>query len=388
MPQSYRLLAGLSVCVLATASAASALAGSDSDVRINQIQVIGTHNSYHAGLTPGVAKRLRAVNPKAFEELDYSHGALTAQLDQGIRQVELDIFGDARGGRFAHPYGATLGAGGAAAFDPRGVMLKPGFKVMHVQDIDYVSTCQPFAGCLREIRAWSRAHRRHAPIFILVETKTQPPIAGVPGMAAAEPFTAEALDALDAEIRAVFPASEMITPDQVRGHDSTLPEAIARGGWPTLKAARGKLVFLLDQTDVTATYVEGHAALAGRVLFTNAEPGHPDAAFVERNDGPPEAIAALVKQGYLVRTRSDSDTAEGRSGSTARRDAALASGAQIVSTDYPWYEPSRWTGYSVSLPDNAPMRCNPVNAPKTCADAGLARSDPVPLRPKAAEAGE
>jgi hypothetical protein len=388
MPQSYRALAALSVCVLATASAPSAVAEPDSDVRINQIQVIGTHNSYHAGLTPGVAKLLQRVNPEAFEELDYSHGDLTAQLDHGIRQVELDIFGDAKGGRFAHPFGATLNAGGAAAFDPQGLMSRPGYKVMHVQDIDYVSNCQPFSGCLREIRAWSRAHPRHAPIFILVETKTDPPIPGVPGMAAPEPFTAAALDALDAEIRSVFPAAELITPDQVRGRYTTLPQAVAQSGWPTLEAARGKLVFLLDQMNVTATYVEGHPALAGRVLFTNAEPGHPDAAFVEQNDGTPEAIAALVKQGYLVRTRSDSDTKEGRSGSTVQRDAALRSGAQIVSTDYPWYEPSRWTGYSVSLPDHVVVRCNPVNAPKGCVGASVARDDPVALRPKTATVGK
>jgi len=372
MPPSHRVLAALSAWVLATATAALAAAESNGAVRINQIQVIGTHNSYHAGLTPGVAKLLQAVNPKAFEGLDYSHGGLTAQFDHGIRQVELDIFGDAKGGRFAHPYGATLNAGGAAAFDPQGAMSNPGFKVMHVQDIDYVSNCQPFVGCLREIRAWSRAYPRHAPIFILVETKTQPPIPGVPGMAAVEPFTAEALDELDAEIRSVFPATEMITPDQVRGRYPTLPEAVARGGWPTLKAARGKLIFLLDQTNVTATYVAGHPALAGRVLFTNAEPGQPDAAFVEQNEGTPEAIAALVKQGYLVRTRSDSDTKEGRSGSTVQRDAALRSGAQIVSTDYPWYEPSRWTGYSVSLPGHASVRCNPVSAPNGCKAATVA----------------
>ncbi|MDB5479052.1 MAG: hypothetical protein JWO83_105 [Caulobacteraceae bacterium] len=55
MPPSRRVLAGLSLCVLATASAAFGAARSDGDVRINPIQVIGAHNSYHAGLTPGVA---------------------------------------------------------------------------------------------------------------------------------------------------------------------------------------------------------------------------------------------------------------------------------------------------------------------------------------------
>jgi hypothetical protein len=210
------------------------------------------------------------------------------------------------------------------------------------------------------------------PIFVLVETKTQPPIPGVPGMAAPEPFTAQTLDALDAEIRSVFPANEMITPDQVRGRHATLEDAVLHGGWPTLRSARGKVVFLLDQQNVTETYRAGHPSLAGRVLFTNATPGQPDAAFVEENEGAPGVIADLVKRGYLVRTRSDADTKEGRSGDTTQRDKALSSGAQIVSTDYPWYEPSRWTNYSVSLPGHAPARCNPVNAPRSCADAEVA----------------
>jgi hypothetical protein len=204
------------------------------------------------------------------------------------------------------------------------------------------------------------------PLFVLVETKTQEPIKDVPGMVAPEPFTAAALDALDAEIRSVFSPADLITPDQVRGRYATLPEAVKHGGWPTLTAARGKVVFLLDQTNVTATYVAGHPALKGRVLFTNAKPGTPDAAFVEQNEGTPEAIAALVRQGYLVRTRSDADTKEGRSGDTTQREKALASGAQLVSTDYPWFEPARWTGYTVSLPGRASVRCNPVTAPKTC----------------------
>ena len=377
----------LPLLALACAAAVQpSAAKAEGELRLNQIQVIGTHNSYHAGLTPGVARLLQKVNPKAFDGLDYSHGALTAQFDHGIRQVELDIFGDAEGGRFAHPFGATLNEGGAAAYDPQGVFKKPGFKVMHVQDIDYVSVCQPLTACLAEIRAWSKAHPRHMPIFVLIETKTDQPIAAVPGMAAPEPFTTAALDALDAEIRSVFAPGEMITPDQVRGRYATLPEAVSpksgkEGGWPMLSQARGKVVFLLDQKNVTAAYVAGHPALAGRVLFTNADPGQPDAAFVEQNDGTPDAIAALVNQGYLVRTRSDADTREGRSGSTAKRDAALAGGAQMVSTDYPWFEPARWTGYSVSLPGHAAARCNPVTAPRDCDAAALADdTTPAPAR--------
>jgi hypothetical protein len=358
------------ICLATLLAGAPAMAAPDGDVHINQIQVIGSHNSYHAGLTPGVAKLIKAQNPKAFDELDYSHANLTTQLDHGIRQVELDIYSDAKGGRFAHPFGANYSPGGQAAFDPDGVMKKPGFKVMHLQDLDYVSNCQPFIACLTELRAWSKAHPDHTPLFILVETKTQGPIPGVP-MVTPEPFTVEVLDALDAEVRSVFPERERITPDQVRGKHKTLPEAVADGGWPTVKQARGKVVFLLDQTNVTANYVATHPALVGRVLFTNGKPGDPDAAFVEENDGPPDLITQLVKQGYLVRTRSDSDTHEGRSGDTTHRDAALTDGAQIISTDYPWFEPARWTGYQVSLPGHAVVQCNPVTAPKDCVKGGL-----------------
>jgi hypothetical protein len=365
-----RFLFSVLTCLSACAIARTASAGAGDDVHINQIQVIGTHNSYHAGLTPGVAKLVQQRDPKAFEGLDYSHTDLATQLGHGIRQVELDIYADVKGGRFAHPFGAAFSPGGAAAFDPGGVMSKPGFKVMHLQDIDYVSNCQPFVACLSAIRTWSKAHPRHLPIFILVETKTQLPLPGVP-MATPEPFTAPVMDALDAEIRTVFSPDELIVPDQVRGHRSTLPDAIAHGGWPKLREARGKVLFLLDQKNVTATYVDGHAALAGRVLFTNADPGTPDAAFIEENDGSPEVIAGLVKEGYLVRTRSDADTKEARTGDATQRDNALRSGAQIVSTDYPWFEPSRWTNYSVSLPGRQAARCNPINANRACRDADL-----------------
>jgi hypothetical protein len=71
------------------------------------------------------------------------------------------------------------------------------------------------------------------------------------------------------------------------------------------------------------------------VIFTNAVAGQPDCAFTEENDGTQETISELVRKGYLVRTRTDADTKEARTGEATRRDAALASGAQLLSTDYP-----------------------------------------------------
>jgi hypothetical protein len=215
------------------------------------------------------------------------------------------------------------------------------------------------------VRDWSHAHPQHIPIFILIETKQGSP-KGLK-LTEPEPFTAATFDALDAEIRSVFPASDMILPDDVRDSYATLNQAVLAGNWPSLASARGKVIFLMDQRPVGPVYLAGHPSLRGRVIFTNAEPGEPDAAFIERNDGPAADITALVKKGYLIRTRTDGDTKEARIDDTAKRDAMIASGAQILSTDYPSNEPARWEGhFTVALPGHAVARCNPINAMAAC----------------------
>jgi Phosphoinositide phospholipase C, Ca2+-dependent/Carboxypeptidase regulatory-like domain len=190
-----------------------------------------------------------------------------------------------------------------------------------------------------------------------------------------ESFNPATFDALDREITSVFPVRDIITPDDVRGSYATLNEAVIAGKWPTLSQARGKIIFLMDQKKMGPVYLEGHPSLKGRILFTNTDPGTPDAAFIEQNDASAEAINALVKEGYLIRTRADADTKQGRTNDTSRRDVVLSSGAQIVSTDYPALEPAA-TGYKVELPGNAVARCNPIFKPIKCADVAIAtRSD-------------
>jgi Phosphoinositide phospholipase C, Ca2+-dependent len=369
------------VLMAATAGAQAGYAAPDSDaqVRINQIQIIGSHNSYHAGLLPGMRAYLGEKKPDALRGLDYAHQPLDKQFDGGVRQIELDIFADSKGGRYAHPAGPALEQAAGVPVDPDGqnfsgasseVMMKPGFKVMHVQDLDQHSNCQPFTACLTIVREWSKAHPQHLPIFVLVETKQGKPL-NIPNATTPEPFTAATFDELDREIRSVFSPSEMLTPDDMRGNYVTPNEAARAGKWPTLATARGKVIFLMDQRNVGPLYLEGHPNLRGRVLFTNAAPGEPDAAFTEANDGTEQEIAALVAQGYLVRTRTDADTKEGRSGSKVRREHAMASGAQILSTDYPRAEPAQWTGYSVSFAGSAMARCNPVARNAVCRNADL-----------------
>jgi len=364
---SFLLICGFSVQAQEPAA--------DAPLKLDQIQVIGTHNSYHAGIAANESKLWQAKYAEAYKGLDYQHQPLQEQFDSGVRQIELDIFADSKGGLYAHPSGPRMVAAAHLPpdpdFDPEGLMARPGFKVMHVQDVDYRSTCQPFTACLKQVRQWSQAHPNHIPIFILVETKQGHPTGNL-HLTEPEPFTSSTFDALDAEIRSVFPPAEMITPDDVRGKYPSLNQAVLARNWPTLADARGKVVFLMDQRSMGPIYLEGHPSLRGRVLFTNAEPGEPDAAFIERNDGPAAEIMALVRQGYLVRARTDSDTKQARTNDTTTRDAMIASGAQLLSTDYPASEPARWPGhYVVELPDKAVSRCNPINGPLTCAGEPL-----------------
>jgi calcium-dependent phosphoinositide phospholipase C len=354
----------------------------DQTIHINQIQFVGSHNSYHTGIAPSERKLIEQKNPKFMRSLDYAHQPLPDQLSGGVRQLEIDVFADSKGGRYAHPaivdQVAAAGLPADPDFDPQHEMDKPGFKVMHVMNVDQRSSCHTFISCLTIVRGWSTEHPQHLPIFILVETKQGRE--GTPAQAnGPEAFTSATFDALDAEIRSVFPPSEMITPDQVRGDYPTLVEAVTAtnnggkktGGWPTLAEARGKVIFLMDQRPVGPVYTEGHPSLRGRVIFTNAVPGAPDAAFTEENSGTKEEIDALAHEGYLIRTRTDDGTEEARNNDHTREDLVLSSGAQMLSTDYPSSEPSKWTGFFVALPHGLIARCNPVTAPPGCVDTLL-----------------
>lgn len=337
-------------------------------VRLNQVQYIGSHNSYHAGFGPSEAELWKKTQPEQFASLDYRHPDLAQQFDDGVRQIELDVYADAKGGRYSHPAIDKLVAEAGLPPDPpfadAAIMQKPGFKVMHIQDVDQRSNCQPLKACLEQVREWSKQHPQHLPLFVLLETKDDPLQVKFTSVMP-EPFNTATLNALDAEIRSVFPRKQYITPDDVRGRYRTLNRAILKRGWPGLDASRGKILFLLDQRKVTAAYLKGHSALRGRVMFTNSTPGEPDAAFIERNDGPASEITRLVRERYLVRTRTDADLKEPRANDIRRRGSMMGSGAQLLSTDFPRNEPAD-TGYVVQFPSGRNARCTPVISITAC----------------------
>jgi hypothetical protein len=352
----------------------------DRCVHLNQVQVIGSHNSYHIRPEEPIWSALKAFDPALAAGLEYTHGPLAQQFDhEGVRQIELDVFADTNGGLYDQRHLSAFLGQPADSGIPE--LEQPGFKIMHAQEVDFLSSCGwTFVECLGQVKSWSDTHHGHLPLTVLVELKDDE----IPdplnlGFVKPEKIGPAQLDALDAEIRSVFSKHQLITPDDVRGKYPTLEQAVLQRGWPTLGRSRGKVMFLMDNGgQYRADYLAGHPNLEHRVLFTNATPGDPDAAFVKHNDakGPTNVaeIQDLVRKGYVVRTRSDADTVEARVNDTTTRDDAIASGAQWVSTDYPvpglWLFPSTFVA---SIPDGHPARCNPINTGPKCRNTALER---------------
>jgi hypothetical protein len=337
----------------------------DENLHVNDLLSVGTHNSYKMAIPAAEMAQLRARSSRAAIVLDYSHRPLAEALDDGARQLELDVYYDPQGGRFADPagpraLGQRMDAAMAAEF------AKPGFKVMHVPDFDFRSTCTLFVTCLQTIKAWSDAHPDHIPIVILINAKDDNPL-GTTGAAVAK-FDTAAFDALDAEVASVFSDKQLITPDQVQGKHATLRESVLASGWPKLRDARGRVFFALDEAPAKVAIYRGERrSLEGRRMFVNIEESSPAAAYITLNEPlqDKERIRAAVEAGLIVRTRADADTLEAREGKTERRETALRSGAQYVSTDYMKPDP-RFGKYSVHLPDGVTTVCNPVRAQKRC----------------------
>lgn len=297
----------------------------DDVLRVNHLQVEATHNSYHVQPAKGGAA-----------DWLYTHAPLAEQLtSQGVRGVELDTHWNEACGRY---------------------------EVYHLPIFDEGTTCRVFTDCLAALRAWSDAHPSAPPLFVHLEPKD-----------GWETDTGEARAvALEAEILSVFPRELVITPAEVKGTAKTLREAITTAGWPTLGATRGRVLFYLDRSDgYRDAYTHGRKDLEGRLLFADADETDPFAAVLVRNDalGGKAAIQALVGKGFLVRTFADKSVTAGWAGDRSQLDAALASGAQIVSTDFPGKDPR--TPYFVEMPGGSPSRCNPVTAPTGCTSAAL-----------------
>ena len=286
-------------------------------LRLNQIQLYGTHNSYHVEGTTALA----------VPDWAYTHAPLGQQLDeQGVRKFELDLH-----------------------------FVDGDVQVKHVPVLDEGSHCPLLRDCLEQVKSWSDGNPGHHTVFIQIEPKDD-----LTSVSDYDTFFAE----IEEDILRHWPRERIVTPDDVQGSHATLRDAVLSGeGWPTVEESRGKLLFFVNHSgEFRDRYSAGMTSLAGRLMFVESGAEEDVAAFRIMNTPDPEAIGEAVRAGFMVRTRADGvplpDDADDRA--VRARD----SGAQVISTDYPVPHDS---GYVFELPGGAPSRCNPINAPEGCA---------------------
>lgn len=337
------------------------------EIALNHIQVVGSHNSYKQRIEEPLLKLVLEKDPGA-TGLDYYHLTIKEQLDLGLRSLEIDALHDPTGGRFKEPVGLKkLREQGIEPlpFDLENELSTPGLKVLHIPDIDFRSHCLTFKACLGEVKEWSQANPDHLPIIITINPKNS----GLkePGSTPVIRFTKNVLDSVDMEILSVFSEKDLITPALVQGDHASLREAVTTNGWPSLEDSKGKILFVLDAgTDITKLYIQN--GIKDKPMFPNVPVNDPNAAFLIMNE-PKEQLKEIqenVKAGFMVRTRADADTKEARADDLTRLDAAIASGAHVISTDYYLDKLSPSGHFQVDLKEGKYLRCNPIIAPKDC----------------------
>lgn len=283
-----------------------------SGLPLNAFQVLATHNSYH-------------LRPDVYDSptWEYDMPTLTDQLSlYGVRGFEFDLHWD---GQFA---------------------------VYH-WPVDPNSTCPHLQDCLGELKRWSDAHPGHMPLFVTIDLKYDPEGDNV----------FNHLNEIDGVIDSVWPRDRIYTPDDLTHGAGQVQDVVRANGWPSIEAARGKIIVKLMVEDAVAKrYANDGAGLQGKRMFI--ESGNTSLPWVVFAVFDDTVLAEqAVRGGYIVRARADNEPTMGEISQT-RFDRTLATGAQLVTTDYP--VPGTIEGYSTVIPGGEPARCNPITAPAGC----------------------
>ena len=295
----------------------------DDTLRLNHLQGLGTHNSYH--LQPDVD-----ILPWR-----YSHLPLDEQLEeQGVRQFELDIFESEEG------------------------LLE----IYHVAFVDARSTCPDLTDCLMVMKRWSDRHQGHHPLLVLLETKRY------------RGSAPETIQKIEDILRSTWSRDRLITPRLVQREYPSIREGLEVHGWPTLGETRGKLMAVLHTGGVLRdAYLEAAGGTKDRLMFPDAY-GNLEAdyaAYHSMNNpiGAQTAIQGVVRAGHMVRTRADADGEESEALDYTKANAGLSSGAHFISTDFPY--PATEVEYGFIIPEGTPSRCNPISAPTNCTSSDI-----------------
>lgn len=279
-------------------------------LKINEIAVLGTHNSYQMLATPQKlflekVRRFLSSGEKG-GNAEFEMDTYTEQLEKGVRNLEIDI--------------ETVDKNGEVSFI-----------VTHKPIEDNASSAYDFAKGLEEIALWSDNNPNHLPVYLLIEPKGK--VSEINNM---KNFSVGYAEKLDKTIRDVL-GDRLLTPKQAIGDYKSLEEMRMADSWPTLKEAAGKIIVLLHPCDVTDEYINTDASLSSQAMFPMLRFDSIDksyASFILDND--PETAKennrkTVGEKNLMVRTRADNypDSDE------ELYRLADECGSHIITTDYP-----------------------------------------------------
>jgi hypothetical protein len=309
---------------------------------LNRYRFLASHNSYKKKPDPKIIRFLSHFKRHLSGELDpiqlnYGHEPLTVQLDQyGVHGFELDLHYDPKGGHLAKRR-VNFFIRGIKQRTSDSLMYAPGFKVLHIADVDYETNYLTFKQALVELKEWSMNHPDHTPLFVNIEVKSSAPADYSKslkrlGFHKAVPADSIAMNQLDVEIETMFQTcpGKVFTPAMLRSTYANISERLDSIGWPLLSEVKGKIFFILDG-DPSGAYSKSTT----HPMFLYGSPTNPQTAFIIENEpaGKESEILNLTEK-YMVRTRSDAGTLEARKNDYTRFKSALESGAQLISTDF------------------------------------------------------
>ncbi len=280
-------------------------------IKFNELRFVATHNSYQTVKTDEYKDLYGNVSDLTIgivnkEKAEFFSETLTTQLNMGIRSLEMDI----------------------ETIDDNG---KISFTCMHAPYTDMTTSCYDFALALKEIKLWSENNPNHLPITIIIEPKS-----GFIPMENMKEFNLDYALKLDEALKNAL-GDRLFTPaDMLRDYES-FGEMRAADDWCRADAMLGKVLILLHECDVTESYISTDETVKTQAMFPMLREEDIDrdcTSFILAND--PEKFleinqTALFEKRIIARTRADKYA----DNPPEQRDNALASNAQIVSTDYP-----------------------------------------------------
>ncbi len=290
------------------------------ETKLNELRFLGTHNSYKNGIEK-TAKNF--FNYALFtEKYDYALPTVTEQLNQGIRAFEIDVGKVVRDG-------------------------KTTFESSHKYFSDNKSSITDTLKGFSEIKMWSDYNKGHLPVILQIEIKNK-------GITANKyDTTAEDIYVFESKVKEIM-GETLFTPKDALDGNEDFETLRKKDAYPKLNKLRGKIIVFLQFDKRSRVYLENDNGFSGAFFVAN-DSANPEkyankTLFVLVNDSTDEeSIKKYVSDNYIIRTRLDKYGKGGFSAATYVK--GIASGANILSTDYPFFSSKR-DDYKVILAGN------------------------------------